>query len=468
MKMKRVLTLFLAVVLLISCIAPTANATESVPFSDVPPGSWYDEAVWFVYTYNLMIGTSSTKFSPNQKVTRAMLAQILYNASSKIIPPDHPTFKDVKPGSWYYDAVSWAAAKGITKGTSKTKFSPDLAITKEQALTFLYRFYADEADKNLDKSVINLYSDWENISKYARETYAWALKYHIIVGTYDNKLNPTEACTRAEIAMMLEQIYLYYKGGEYTKNKGQVSLNGKTIRLGMSKNELASLFGQPTEIRRSANRYSWFVYGTNNYNNFFLVGVDAGQVVAIWVENGNWSANGYKAGRCYSSVDDEHIIIDKNHGNKAIAYYACYQSFARSYPATNAIYENEAIIDSYLVNAFRVINGRSPLIRESRASTAARKHSVDMATNHYFNHYAPNGSDPAARLRAEGVYPKHYCENIAACSRGVTIAHATLVGSSGHNRNMLDGNVKYIGTGTAYGNVGDGNFRVVLTESYWR
>jgi hypothetical protein len=113
--------------------------TTSCQFSDVAAGSWYAEAVSWAVENGITNGTSDTTFSPNAVCTRAQIVRFLWNKENEPQAAATCAFDDVKSGSWYEEAVSWAVENGITNGTSATDFSPNGQCTRAQAVTFLYR-----------------------------------------------------------------------------------------------------------------------------------------------------------------------------------------------------------------------------------------------------------------------------------------------------------------------------------------
>ena len=114
--------------------------TGKNPFIDVPAGSYYEDAVIWAVDKGITTGTSATTFNPNGSCTRAQAVTFLWRAAgspaakSKVMP-----FTDVPSGSYYYDAVLWAMEQDITKGTSDTAFSPNASCTRAQIVTFLWR-----------------------------------------------------------------------------------------------------------------------------------------------------------------------------------------------------------------------------------------------------------------------------------------------------------------------------------------
>ena len=110
------------------------------PFHDVVrtgDGEFYDAILWAVKN-GITAGTSATTFSPDMICTRAHIVTFLYNASGATPVQGATAFTDVPQDAWYAEAVAWAAANGITAGTSATTFSPDQTCTRAQAVTFLY------------------------------------------------------------------------------------------------------------------------------------------------------------------------------------------------------------------------------------------------------------------------------------------------------------------------------------------
>ena len=119
--------------------SPEPTST-TCPFTDVDANAYYYKAVLWAAEKGITEGTSDTTFSPNDICTRGQMATFLYRyASSPEVTGSNP-FTDVLTADYYYDAVIWAAAEGVTQGTSTTTFSPKEDCTRGQIVTFLYRF----------------------------------------------------------------------------------------------------------------------------------------------------------------------------------------------------------------------------------------------------------------------------------------------------------------------------------------
>ena len=111
----------------------------NIGFVDVAPGSYCYEAVKWAVANGITNGTDATHFSPNATCTRGQVVTFMYRAEGEPAVGGSNGFVDVAAGSYCYNAVQWAVANGITKGTDATHFSPNATCTRSQVVTFLYR-----------------------------------------------------------------------------------------------------------------------------------------------------------------------------------------------------------------------------------------------------------------------------------------------------------------------------------------
>lgn len=169
-------------------------------FSDVPQTSWFADAVRYVTGKSLMNGTSTTAFSPNENMSCAMLATVLYRMSGETAEAGS-SFGDVSSSAYYAAAVNWASSKGIVNGTGADAFSPNASITREQLAAMLYR-YAGEPSVSADLSA---YTDAVSISPYAEKAVEWCVAKGILSGKSATRLAPQDTATRAECAAMLQR-----------------------------------------------------------------------------------------------------------------------------------------------------------------------------------------------------------------------------------------------------------------------
>ncbi len=116
-----------------------ASKTSAMPFTDVPVGSYYYDAVLWAVKNGITKGTSDTTFSPDMTCTRAQIVAFLWRSEKSPAAGTANPFADVKSTAYYADAVLWAVKENITKGTTSTTFSPNADCTRAQIVTFLWR-----------------------------------------------------------------------------------------------------------------------------------------------------------------------------------------------------------------------------------------------------------------------------------------------------------------------------------------
>ena len=161
--------------------------TTGSSFTDVPAGSWYEEAVNYVHEKGLMNGTSSNAFSPNANTTRGMIVTILARVEGV----------NTNGTPWYAAGQKWAMDNGISDGTNMPG-----VITREQLATILYR-YAKQKGYDVSRSAaLTAFSDADKVSGYAAEAMQWAVAEGLLQGS-NGKLNPQGSATRAQVATIL-------------------------------------------------------------------------------------------------------------------------------------------------------------------------------------------------------------------------------------------------------------------------
>ena len=179
------------------------EAPVGEPFLDVNEGDWFYDAVAYAYENGLMDGVGGNRFAPNSATTRAQLVTILYRMEGQPVVSGDLPFTDVEAGTWYTNAVVWAAQNGIVNGVGDDPFAPGNDLTREQLVTILYR-YAESKGYDVSASAdLAGYPDGEEIQAYAREAMAWAVAENIIQGMEDDTLKPAGNASRAQIATIL-------------------------------------------------------------------------------------------------------------------------------------------------------------------------------------------------------------------------------------------------------------------------
>lgn len=183
----------------------TETPVSSLPFGDVKSADWFYNDVKYVYEKGMMAGTAADVFAPNATTTRAMIVTILYRLEGSPAVTGTSAFVDVPAGQWYTDAVNWAAANQIVKGTSATTFAPNASITREQMAAILYRYAQYKGYDVTKKADLSGYSDNGQVSAYAKDALAWANAAKLINGVTNTTLAPQGNATRAQVSAILHR-----------------------------------------------------------------------------------------------------------------------------------------------------------------------------------------------------------------------------------------------------------------------
>ena len=169
---------------------------QTNPFTDVYESDYYYDAVLWAVANGVTNGTSATTFGPNVTVTRAQMVTFLWRAHGSPEATGANPFTDVYESDYYYDAVQWAVANGVTTGTSATTFSPDAPVTRAQAVTFQWRAAG---------SLVVSGSSFDDVAAdaYYVNAVTWAVANGITNGTGGNNFSPDAAVSRAQAVTFL-------------------------------------------------------------------------------------------------------------------------------------------------------------------------------------------------------------------------------------------------------------------------
>ena len=173
---------------------------ETLDFADVPTDAYYYEAVKWAAKKGITGGIGNGLFGPNQPCTRAQIVTFLWRAAGSPEPKTMSSFADVSMDAYYAKAVAWAVENGITTGTGDGKFSPDATCTRAQSVTFLFRAIGKLVDSKAE------FSDVLTDSYYANAV-AWAVENGVTNGIGDGLFGPDNSCTRAQIVTFLFRAY---------------------------------------------------------------------------------------------------------------------------------------------------------------------------------------------------------------------------------------------------------------------
>lgn len=173
------------------------------PFTDVAEGACYYDAVLALAEQGIINGMTETTFCPDNQLTRAQVVTMLYRMAGAPETDAAAAFADVPEGAYYADALAWAVETGVTEGVSETEFAPDMDVTREQFVTFLYRFAALEGQADGEPADLSAFQDAALVADWAQEAMAWAVGQGIVEGVTEDTIVPQGTATRAQAVTML-------------------------------------------------------------------------------------------------------------------------------------------------------------------------------------------------------------------------------------------------------------------------
>ena len=177
-------------------------------FGDVDYSKWFGNAVQTMVDLGLMTGVSEFSFMPDNTLTKAQVAQILYNFADRPYMVDVDSYWDVDTESWFAPAIAWCKEAGLIVEDGSGCFGPDEPISREEMITMLYRYLqlTGVASASADSSALSSYSDSDEIADYAQESLNWAVTGGYITGMGGSVLSPSSYTTRAQMAQLLTRI----------------------------------------------------------------------------------------------------------------------------------------------------------------------------------------------------------------------------------------------------------------------
>lgn len=183
-------------------------APSAADYQDVAEDAWYYEAVDYAVSHRYLSGTTRSFFSPEEPLTRAMLAQTLYQVAGA---PDNGVshFTDVAEDAWCYAAVSWVSQTGIMSGTDESTFDPDRSPTRQDLAVALYRFAQESGLDTQDRADLSGYADAGQVVSWAQEALEWAVSAGLLAGHSSGSamyLSPLDTVTRAEFSAVLRTL----------------------------------------------------------------------------------------------------------------------------------------------------------------------------------------------------------------------------------------------------------------------
>ena len=177
-------------------------APVPLPFEDVPPGAWYEEAVRYAYTHGIMEGMSDTTFVPGKSLTRAEAVQVLYNLEGQPTVSESATFPDLVY-QWYKPAIAWAEQTGVVDGYEDGTFQPGDSITRQEFAQMLYNYAKYKGHDLTAEGDLSSFPDGDSVQEWALPAMSWANGNALINGHDDGTLEPGGTTTRAQAASIL-------------------------------------------------------------------------------------------------------------------------------------------------------------------------------------------------------------------------------------------------------------------------
>lgn len=272
----RIFSAVLALTIALSCTGFVFAETNcpSAKFVDVPgENNWAHKGIDYVVSTGLFSGTSETTFSPNENMTRAMLATVLFRlCGSKLHETVNP-FSDIPDGKWYTDGVIWAYNEGIASGTGNGKFSPNDPVTREQVACMLVNCakYNMTYKETIGEGIAK-FTDQDKVHSWAKEAMSWCVNNGFISGIASGEktlLAPNEYATRAQIAAMLMN---FVEGKDPEKVTESFIRSEECVACDIAIGKFDSLAAktQPKNGLKIFNLYSYTLAGKGKNNCYFF------------------------------------------------------------------------------------------------------------------------------------------------------------------------------------------------------
>jgi len=237
----------------IICLAiyPVAAASAE-NFADIPADASYCDAISRVVEEGVMVGVTEERFEPESFVTRAMLAQILYNLAGCPKGSEEGSFQDVSADDWYADAAHWAVGLNYMQPLTGHCFEGSQAVTREETAIALWRYLSssDKIYEFLDAIDLENLSDYGEISTEARDAVANIIGNGMMELNAEGEFLPHKTLNRAEAAVILAQVvdrpfYLVneYKDATMTIEEGSLSSTGATLLFENHSAEFSYIYG---------------------------------------------------------------------------------------------------------------------------------------------------------------------------------------------------------------------------------
>jgi len=439
--MKKCIILLTTLLCLLLCVN-----VSGAEYTDVPTGSEYYEAVTGLSSMNVISGYEDGSFKPERSITRAEAATIIVRAEKLeqvYGKAEKSTFSDVPDSSWAAKYVMLANKAGIVNGYDANHFGPDDNVTYSQIIKMVVALRGME-DVAIEQG------GWPN--GYLVAAYWDGIidenQYSEYYGERGNK-----PATRGDVAKFI------YKAVGIT-DYDKLTVSGNEYYIGQLENELPV----PDMILPGITDAKWYVFGTDDYKDFFVAGVKNKKVKYLAAAGTGFEYMGYKSGDLCPEVKlPDHVTLsaDKNDGYKI---HAVFIGKTVNKPEINGQdLQGESALIFHFTNAFRAYHKKAVFKPYAALDRSAELHSQDMADNNYFNHNSLDGRQSSDRIEAQGIRWSSCAENIAAGQTTGYRAYIDWINSEGHRKNIMKDRT-YLGVGAGYNP--DSEYKFYFTQNF--
>ncbi|MHB8128201.1 MAG: CAP domain-containing protein [Mobilitalea sp.] len=263
-----------------------------------------------------------------------------------------------------------------------------------------------------------------------------------------------------------------------------LGVRGTSISLNEGIDRVICKLGSPHRIVDTEYNFDYYIYN-NDYSRLLFVAVKDGFVVGYYTDSLDFNFKGIRFGADIRKVEKAlgntfsmaealtqtndyytvKILMDKLVSQKVTGIYLLSNNIKQEV-FTDVVLRDVELMIYDLTNSVRVRNNESILSWSSSAALSARKHSLNMSRNNFFNHLDPEKRSPGDRLKAEGISYRTYGENIIAGYGTAILSNHAWFNSSGHRNNMLNSNFRYLGVGFTYDL--ESTYNTYITQNFYR
>lgn len=182
-------------------------------FADLNEASWAADAINSLAKKGILTGRTDTEFAPNASVTRAEFVKMVSTLYNLVTPTSKfatQSFKDVPKDAWFFNYVEVCAQLGIVNGEGDGYFNPNALISRQEMAAIMYRTATIMGTKLTATEAVKTFADANEISDYAKAAVSALQTAGIISGTSDTTFEPALACTRAQAAVIINNMYTKY------------------------------------------------------------------------------------------------------------------------------------------------------------------------------------------------------------------------------------------------------------------